>query len=125
MRNFLVVNLLITILLATIGAIIFVYFLPGFYHILYPVLLLLALVINLLSYYFSIRTRHTGNQIMNAMIKSFALRFFSYLGIAIIFLLIENRINHRLAFILTLFILYLIYSIIEITSLVREIRKTK
>jgi len=125
LRSFLILNLLVTLLIACAGVIMFAYFLQDYYHPLYPVLLLIALSVNLLSFYLSSKTQVSGNQILNAVVKSFAIRFFLYLGIAITFLLLEDQTKQRAVFIITLFCLYLIYFSIEITSLLKMMKSKK
>ncbi len=125
LRSFLILNLLVTLLIACAGVIMFAYFLQDYYHPLYPALLLIALSVNLLSFYLSSKTQVSGNQILNALVKSFAIRFFLYLGIAITFLLLEDQTKQRAVFIITLFCLYLIYFSIEITSLLKMMKSKK
>lgn len=122
LKHFLLINLLVTLAIATVGVILFTLFIPDYFHFLYPVMLFLALVVNSFSFYFSNKSQGAGNQIMNAMMKSFALRFILYIGIAITFLLLEHHIKQRVAFVITLFCLYLIYTSIEVTSLLKIVK---
>ena len=124
-RNFLIKNLLLTLLFAVIGTILFLYFLKGFFHPLYPVLLIVALAVSTISFYFSSKPQLSGNKMLTAMMKSFAIRFFLYLGIAVIFLLLEKQTRQRIVFIITMFCIYLVYSFIEIRSLLKVIRSKK
>jgi hypothetical protein len=48
-----------------------------------------------------------------------------YLGMAITYFLVEDRMKYRLVFICLLFILYLIYSFIEVTSLLKQVKRKK
>ena len=125
MRNFLIKNLLITLFMVFVGFILFSYFLTGYYHFLYPVLLLTAFITNVLSFYISIKSPVAGNKVLNAVVKTFALRFFLYMGITIIYLLLEDQSKQRIVFIIILFCLYLIYSILEVTNLLKIIKSKK
>ena len=122
LKHFLLLNLLVTLAIATVGAILFTFFIPDYFHFLYPVLLFLALAVNLLSFYFSYKSQGTGNKIINVMMKSFALHFILYIGIAIIFLLLEHHTKQRIAFVITMFCVYLIYTFIEVTSLMKIVK---
>lgn len=124
-RKFIWQNLLITFILAILGVVLFYFFLSAYYHPLYPILLLVALTANILSYYLSTQTRHTGIQIINAIIKSFGIRFMMYLGVAVAYMLLVDSTKQRVIFILALFCIYLIYSLLEITSLLKLIKGNK
>ena len=122
LKHFFLLNLSVTIAIAIVGTILFTFFVPDYFHFLYPVLLFLALTVNLLLFYFSYKSQGAGNQIINTMMKSFALRFILYIGIAIIFLLLEHHTKQRMAFVITMFCVYLIYTFIEVTSLVKIVK---
>jgi len=123
-RNFLIKNILVTLIIAFIGLILFKFFLIDLYHPLYLILLLVAFSVNIVSFYLSSNPKSYGRKALSGIIQSFALRFFLYLGLALLYLLNEDRTKHRIVFIISLFCLYLIYSIIEI-SCMKQLFKNK
>ena len=124
-RNFLITNLMATLGIAIIGLILFAFFLNDLFHPIYIILLVAAFGVNIAVYLISSRQNAYNKKLFLSIILSFFLRFFLYMGLAIVYFLIENRINYRLVFILSLFGLYLIYSLIEVNSLLKQIRKNK
>lgn len=57
--------------------------------------------------------------------QSLFLRFFLYLIIAIIFLVTEDNMKKRMAFIISMFCIYLVYSFIETRSIIKVFNTKK
>ena len=121
-RRFLGITLLCSVILAVAGGILFSYFLTPYYHPYLAITFGLTTIIHLVLFYSSTRKKITDRQLVNWVIRSFAIKFFCYLTIAIIFFLVEKTKSQRIAFVISLFILYLTYSWLEIASLLKFLK---
>jgi len=118
-KQFLLKNLLISIILAILGWIIFSTFLSGLYHPIFLFLLFFSLIINLLIFYVVTRKKNSVSRSPMIIFKSFGIKFFSYVGITLVFFLIEPNMRFRITFILVMFCLYMAFTFLEITSLTK------
>jgi hypothetical protein len=118
-KKFLISNLIVSVILTTFGWLLFTTVLSGLYRPMFLWLLLFALSINLLIFYIVTRKKYTVGKSPIIIFKSFGIKFFSYVGITLVFFLIEHDFRIRLTYILVLFCLYLTYTFLEITSLTK------
>lgn len=118
-KKFLLNNLIVSVILAAIGLGLFSTILSGLYHPFFLWLLLFALVINLLIFYIVTRKKPTAARSPMIIFKSFGIKFISYIGVSLLFFLIEHNFRIRIMYILVLFCLYLTYTFLEITSLTK------
>jgi hypothetical protein len=123
--KFLYKNLIVAMILAIIGTILFCTVLHAFFHPVFPILLLLAFIINVILFYIVTRKEVSDNQLLNLVIKSFLIKFFSYLSIVLIFLILEKTRTIRITFVVVLFILYFGFTWIEIQSLLKFLKTGK
>ncbi len=123
--SFLRKNLILSCILALIGGIIFCTSLKTFYFPFIPLLLVFALIINLILYYAVTRKEVADTQLMNLVVKSFAIKFFSYIALVIIFLIIEKTRVIRITFVAVLFVLYISFTWLEIQSLLKFLKSGK
>jgi hypothetical protein len=118
-KKFLIKNLFVSILLVVIGWVLFSTFLSDYYQNIFGLLVVFAMFINLSVFYIVTKKSYTASKTPQIIIISFAIKFFTYLGISLFFFMVDTNLKHRLAFILVLFCVYLIYTFLEITSLTR------
>jgi hypothetical protein len=115
-RNVLITNIILTLILATCGAILFSTVLKSYYQDIYPYLLLLALSINLITFWLALK-KNRVNQSFLLLVLSFTIKFFSYLLISIIYFINQEVMLYRVAYIFVLFILFLAYTSLELKML--------
>lgn len=118
-RKFFIVNTIVAIVLLILGAILFITQFSEYYHNFFIILLLLTYVVNLTVFY--VVTKDAG-RIDNSLLivaKSFAIKFFSYLILALVFLLLAKTPEIKITFVIILFSLYIIFTVLEISSLVK------
>jgi hypothetical protein len=116
LRKFLATNFYAALIIAAIGAILFSTLLSEYYQPLMPLLLLTSLLINLLTYRVIIGKKNQKLNIMLAVAKSFALKFFSYIAIIVILLVIKSLRPQILSLIVAVFFLYLVFTFIEVKA---------
>ncbi|MBN1598372.1 MAG: hypothetical protein JW894_08760 [Bacteroidales bacterium] len=118
--SFLIQNIIATLILAALGYGLFsITGLTVYYHSFYPILLLAALIINLLVYYLIIYKKVNRDNAMLLILQLFAIKFFSFLLLAIVFLIFEQDFTLRVAFVTVLLILYSVYTTLEIRSIIK------
>ena len=124
-RKFLLQNVYAFLIFLVVGTVLFLTVLKSYFHIMLPVLLLISFLINLASFKMAEKDAENQNRLMALVVKSFALRFFSYIILAVIFLLLEKDIPTRITFVSTLFILYIVFTFIEVKNITRLLRKSR
>lgn len=115
-KDFLIKNLILTLILAICGAILFGTILKPYYQNIYPFLLGLALSINLLIFWIALK-KNKANQTLVLLVLSFAIKFFSYLIATIIYFIFQEEMIYRVAYIFVLFIIFLAYTSLELKML--------
>jgi hypothetical protein len=115
-QNFLIKNLILTIILIICGVILFSTILKNYYHDIYLVLLLVALIDNLIIFKLALK-KNKVNQSLLILILSFAIKFFTYLLISIVYFIHVNELVYRGAYIFVLFIVFIAYTSLEIKML--------
>jgi hypothetical protein len=118
-KKFFVNNLVVSAVLAAIGWAMFSSVLSGYYQPMFPLLIVFALLINLIMFYIVTHKNQSPSRASQIIIKGFAIKFFSYLGITLLFFLIENNFRLRITYIFTLFCIYVVYTILEVISLTK------
>jgi hypothetical protein len=121
-RQFLIRNILVGFLLAIIACVSYIIFFADYYHPFLPVILILATGINIILYYVITRKKVSDSQLVNWVLKSFAIKFFSYLAMALLFFLIVNNKPQRISFVIGLFIVYFVFTSLEIVSLLKFLK---
>ncbi len=82
-----------------------------------------ALIINILGY-ISSTSKSSKRNISTSISSLFGIKFFSYLLMSLIFFLIEKDTPVRLIFVSFIFIVYLVNSIILVSSVLKHSRNT-
>ena len=118
-RKFFFVNTIASIALLILGAVLFTTQFSEYYHNFYIVLLLLTYAVNLTVFYVVTKDAGRINNSSLIVVKSFAIKFFSYLILALVFLLLAKTPEIKITFVIILFSLYIIFTILEISSLVK------
>jgi uncharacterized membrane protein YesL len=118
-KKFILHTIILGVLLTLVGLLLFVTIIPSYYHPYMPAILVIAMLINIFT--FRLMIGSTEN-IMKAIIKSFALKFFSYIALAIIILLSESEKTARITLILSEFVLYIIFTFHEVNSYIRVVK---
>ena len=118
-RRFFIINTIVTITVLILGAVLFATHFSQYFHFSYIILLILAYAVNLTVFF--VVTHKTGGteKSMQVVVKSFGIKFFSYLILALVFLLLSKTPEIKITFAIILFSLYLIYTVLEISSLIR------
>jgi hypothetical protein len=122
LRKFTLINLLLGSAFILVIWVIFSTFLSNYYHRFFLLIAPFSILINIMVFVFAIRKTNTSNQVLQSMVIGFAIKFFSYAVLSIIFFLIEKNIQVRIAFLLILFLIYITFSIIEINALTKYIK---
>ncbi|MGD2034897.1 MAG: hypothetical protein PVF73_07570 [Bacteroidales bacterium] len=119
-QRFLIKNIVATLLIILSGALVFRIWLPAYFHFFYFILVLLAFAVNLMVFYtVTKRGKEPKDKSATAVIKAFAIKFFSYLVFALLFLVFTDNPDLKITYVILLFFLYIIYTTIEITSILK------
>lgn len=118
-RRFFILNTLATLAILIIGAGLFTTQFSKYFNSFYIILLLFAYLVNLTVFFVVTKDAGGGDKSLQVVAKSFAIKFFSYLIMALVFLLLSKRPEIKVTFVIVLFSLYLIYTVLEISSLIR------
>jgi hypothetical protein len=118
-RKFFILNTIATIVVLIIGTGLFTTRFSEYFHFFYIILLILAYAINLTVFFIITKDIGGADKSLLVVAKSFAIKFFSYLILAVVFLLLSKTPEIKITFAIILFSLYLIYTVLEISSLIR------
>ena len=121
-KSFLRKNIIITLIILAIGSIIYLYFSIPYFSLVYLLIPPFALIINIIGFKISSKKTELDKNPTLLLTKSFALKFFSYLGITIFYLVIESDKLLRITFVIILFCIYTIFTILEVTEITRLIK---
>lgn len=122
-KKFILTNLLVTLILTIVGGILFYAFIPGYFHSLMPFLLLAAFLINLLTFRLIMGRKGKPLNIMSAVVKSFGIKFFSYIGMVVVLILIPGLRSFLIPLIIYVFALYIIFTVIEVKAFSAYVKK--
>jgi hypothetical protein len=125
LKKFLTENLILSGVLLFVGGILFLTVLKLFYSDFFPFLLLFAFIINLSLFYVVTRKNVTDTLLLSMVVKSFAIKFFSYIALVIIFLILEKTKVIRITFVAVLFILYFSFTWLEILNVLKFLKSGK
>ncbi|MBN1949670.1 MAG: hypothetical protein JW801_00600 [Bacteroidales bacterium] len=117
LRKFLLQTVILGILLILAGFILFSTLLSGYFHPLIPVILIVAVLINIFTFRLMIQST---SKILQTIIKSFSLKFLSYIALTIVIVLVEKGKTERIILIATEFFLYIIFTFHEVNSFIRK-----
>ena len=120
--KFILYNLLVSLGIVAAGALLFLFVLRDLYHPLMPVILFFTLIINLISFRLTIRKPDASSNVLQMVAKSFAIKFFSYIALTVAIILLEKEKASLFSLIIFLFILYIVFSILETRALIRFVR---
>jgi hypothetical protein len=82
-------------------------------------------MINLTLFYVVTRKKVTDTLLLSMVVKSFAIKFFSYIALVIIFLILEKTKVIRITFVAVLFILYFSFTWLEILNVLKFLKSGK
>lgn len=117
LRKFFLQNLLVLIILGLLEFVLFKFSsIQQFYHILYPLVLILSFVVNVIVYHLFTRKPVPANRSMLLIVQSFAIKFFYYLAIAIIFIYTLTQKEEKISFVVILFIIYFAFTLVEVNA---------
>ncbi len=121
-KNYSLRLLIFVVFIALIAAILYSTVLSSFYLSVFPYVLLFFTLISFLSHYIIVKA---GQSRITKFSTSFmgitSLKLFLYLIFIIVYLLIDK--TNALVFVLTFFILYLLFTVFETSSLLRDLDK--
>ena len=120
--KFILNNLTVSLGIAAIGAMLFFLVLRDLYHPLMPFILLFALIINLVTFRLTMRKPDAYSNILLIVTKSFAIKFFSYITLTVVIILLEKEKIPLLTLIIFVCILYIVFTILEVKAMIRLVR---
>ncbi len=118
-RKFFIINTIATIALLILGTVLFTTHFSEYYHFFYIILLLLTYAVNLTVFYLVTKDAGRADNSLLIVVKSFAIKFFSYLTLALVFLLFSKTPEIKITFVIILFSLYIVFTVLEISYLIR------
>ncbi len=122
LKNYSFRLLIFVTLIALVAAILYTTVLSSFYLSVFPYVLIFFTLISFLSHYIIVKA---GQSRITKFSTSFmgitSLKLFLYLIFIIVYLLIDK--TNALVFVLTLFIVYLLFTIFETSSLLKDLDK--
>ena len=121
-KRFLLKNTLISLLLLALGAFVFTNISPQYYDLKSVLIIPFAFIVNLVVFKIASKKSELFGSPTLLLTKSFALKFFAYLGITIFYLVIEPGKLFRITFVVILFCVYTVYTILEVTEITRVIK---
>lgn len=124
-KKFITVNILVTFLIGAIGTILFLTILAEWYQPAMPIILAIALIINLVAFRMFLGREDASFNVMLAITKSFGLKFLSYIGLVVILLLVEKNKAHIISLVIVIFTLYIVYTILEVKAFSEYAKEVK
>ncbi len=124
-KRFLLTNTIATLAIFLTGLLLFTTCLSEYFHFFYPVLVLVVFAVNLVVFYIVTKKKEGSDKSMYILVKSFAVKFFSYSILALVFLVFVKAPELKIAYVILLFSLYIIFTFLEITSLLRFFKTEK
>lgn len=119
LRKFLLNNLIALIIFGILGTLLFSTILSSYYHFIYPIVLILSAGINMLVYYLLTRKEIPAAKTTILISQSFAIKFVYYLSVAAFFIFFVESQSLKITFVLLLFILYSVFTLLEVSALLR------
>jgi hypothetical protein len=115
-RKVILNNLFLTFILAICGTILFSTILSNYYHHIFLLLLVVSLSLNLIIFRLAV-IKNKVNQSFFLLVISFALKFFSYILITVIYFIYQPVLLYRVAYIFVLFIVFISFTSLEVKML--------
>ncbi len=123
LKNFIVKAIILTGIIALAGIITFSTFLKEYYLSIFPYLLAFFFIIYIIVHLLLVYTSKWKKlKFETAYMVSFFIKFFGILIFVIVFL--NNHKNNSIPFILAIFILYIIYTLFELKSIISYLKRT-
>lgn len=122
-KQFLVQNIILSLVILAIGIPLAFSVIPGLMHPLSPLILLFAFMVNVLLFRLILGKKDVPLNMTMAITKSFALKFFSYIALVVIIVLAEKNKDQILLMVVTVFIHYILFTIIEVRAFTTIVRK--
>ena len=124
MKRFIINIALISILLTLIGWLIFSQFIPQYYLPVFPYLLLFFAVSTVLIYAYQLRLskKNIAKFTNSNMLISF-FKLFLYSAVAVVYIAFDK--SNAKAFVVCLMLLYLVFTVFEVTSILKITTKNK
>lgn len=124
MKNFIIKIALISAALAIIGWLVFSQFIPQFYIPVLPFLLLFFIVVSIAVHAFQLQQakKDMAKFARNNMLITFFKLIF-YLIVAITYFAVDTK--NAMVFVICFMLLYIIFTVIEVTSLLKETAGSK
>ncbi len=124
MKNFIIKIAVISVALAIIGWLVFSQFIPQFYIAVLPFLLLFFIVVSIAVHAFQLQQakKDMAKFARNNMLITFFKLIF-YLIVAITYFAVDTK--NAMVFVICFMLLYIIFTVIEVTSLLKETAGSK
>jgi len=120
-KNFTTKVIILTIITALIGAIIF-YLLPNKYFDTFPFILLIFPIVSVIIYIQLLKSSQKSLARFNvAFMLSFMIKLFVYLGLAATIISLET--DNKASFVISFMVIYLIYTIFDTKFILDDIKK--
>jgi hypothetical protein len=113
-KKFALINILAFVLLLATGLILRQTLLKEYYNYFYFILLFTALLLNFIVHLFNSTISKVPKKLTSSIIISFGIKFFGYIILTILYLLLFKEKTDRIVFIVHLFAVYILFSVIEI-----------
>lgn len=124
MRHFLLKSTVLTVMVLILGAISYSTFLKPFYIFILPVLLFFFFgVTNLVHAWFLKITQKSGSRFSSQYMAASFIKMFFYLLVAVIYVIL-NRGNAKV-FIANFLLLYVVYTVFEVTEFLKVVKQVK
>jgi hypothetical protein len=117
-RNVVIKHLILALVLTVFGLVLFGTIFRNYYQNIFPILLFIALIVNLLIFKLAFK-KNKVNQSFFLLVSSFALKFFTYLLITILYFVRESEMLYRVTYIFVLFIIFISFSSLEVKMLTK------
>lgn len=121
-KRFLVIVLIAVAILSLAGVVAFYYFLPRYYLPVMPVMLLLVALISILVFRYQLKLANAspGQFTRSIMVITF-IKLVGYSVFAVLYVALNPR--DAIPFIVTLFLIYIVFSLIENSEISRFLRR--
>ncbi len=122
-KKYLLANIIALMALSILGFLIFTLSKQLVFHNIYVLAIVIPPFINGLTYMVHKGQKDIRKEFVRTIMSSFAIRFFIILALVVLFLIIINDANVRMAFVVQLFITYSVFTFLEIRHLMDFYKK--
>ena len=121
-RNFIIKIILITVILGIISGVVFRFLLPDEYFDAFPFLLIIFPVVSSLAHIQLLKASEKSSARFNIVFMlSFLLKLTVYLAISATIISLEK--DHKSVFVITVFLLYIVYTIFDVKKILDDMKK--